>query len=45
MMSRPQIEAMYKDARHVAENATGSIAERAAVEAALLKRVLDGGRA
>ena len=45
MMSRTQIEAMYKDARYTAENATGSMAERAKVEAALLKRVLDGGRA
>lgn len=44
MMSKRQIEALYWEARHLAENATGSLAERAAVEAALLKRVLDGGR-
>ena len=45
MMSERQIEALYRDARYLAENATGSLAERAAIEAALLKRVLDGGRA
>lgn len=45
MMSRPQIEALYRDARYLAENATGSLAERAAIEAALLKRIINGGRA
>lgn len=45
MMSPAEIRQMHKEARYQAENATGPLAERARVEAALLERIINGGRA
>ena len=44
-MSQAQIERLYRDAQYYAQNATGSLAERSRIEADVLRRVLDGGRA
>ena len=43
-MSRPQIEAWYREERELAENTHGDLAEHSAIRARVLKRVLDGGR-
>jgi len=41
MMSERRIRGLYDEARYLSENGTGTLAERAAIEANLLKRILD----
>lgn len=46
-MSPAQVERLYRETSHLAENAPegSSLQVRSAVEAALLKRIINGGRA
>lgn len=45
MMTPAEIRRLRDEARFVAENKSGALAERAAIEAALLERIINGGRA